>query len=298
MASRFAFTPARTCMRSLRALKQHTSTGAFKESAFRSFYSTSTRSESRKSPCLYDVLEIKPTATYKEIRAAYRNLVLHLHPDRNATHGRTTKSSIEAARTRFINVARAHGVLANPATRKSYDSDRFKLGEKVAASQYMHGNGSQASQSHRKYRGHNPGDPPVGEDIHYHQWYWTQYKGFESTASASYATKPVHMSNGSFAFLLMGFTIFGGVAMALAFRVVHKRSIDELDRRDAEARSYLERMVKSQKEDPAGYLKRHFSQLRKNGGLPPLDDGFGGSAAKPGEQLEIGIGDASNKNEL
>ncbi|KAI8804257.1 hypothetical protein BJ742DRAFT_825503 [Cladochytrium replicatum] len=295
MASRFTFTLTRSCLGSLPALKQHTSRISFNKYAFRSFYSTSTRSESRKSSCLYDVLEIKPTATDKEIRAAYRKLVLHLHPDRNLAHGRTTRSSIEAAKTRFIYVARAYEVLSNPATRKCYDSDRTKLGEKAAASQYMHGTGSASSHSRRQHRGHNSGDPPVGEDIHYHQWYWTQYKGFESTASASYATKPVYMSNGSFALLLIGFTIAGGVAMALAFRFVHKRTIDELDRRDAEARSYLERIVNSQKEDPVGYLNRHFAQLRKNGGLPPVDEGIDESVENTGERSDIAVRDANKQ---
>lgn len=41
----------------------------------------------------YKVLEISPTATNEEVRAAYRRLALKHHPDKVATLGRYKESS-------------------------------------------------------------------------------------------------------------------------------------------------------------------------------------------------------------
>ena len=44
----------------------------------------------------YKVLEIEPTATDEEVRAAYRKLALKHHPDRVATLGEDVKKAAEA----------------------------------------------------------------------------------------------------------------------------------------------------------------------------------------------------------
>lgn len=60
----------------------------------------------------YDILGVKKNATQEEIKKAYRELALKLHPDRNPS-----KESSE----KFKEVNEAYAVLSNPEKRKSYD---------------------------------------------------------------------------------------------------------------------------------------------------------------------------------
>lgn len=63
--------------------------------------------------CLYEILEVSPTARPAVIRAAYRCLVQEYHPDRNPGDAAT------AARMSLIN--HAYLVLADPPQRTRYD---------------------------------------------------------------------------------------------------------------------------------------------------------------------------------
>jgi curved DNA-binding protein CbpA len=62
---------------------------------------------------LYATLEVAPTATQREIRAAYRRLARATHPDGNAGD--------PAAERRFKRIAHAYEVLGDPARRQAYD---------------------------------------------------------------------------------------------------------------------------------------------------------------------------------
>lgn len=60
----------------------------------------------------YDTLGVARNASVTEIRAAYRRLVLELHPDRNSDADATE---------RFVQVGKAYEVLRDPLRRTSYD---------------------------------------------------------------------------------------------------------------------------------------------------------------------------------
>jgi Ca-activated chloride channel family protein len=62
---------------------------------------------------LYDQLGIPRDATQEEIRRAYRQLVLHLHPDKNVNKGDTEI---------FIDIQQAYERLSDPHKRASYDN--------------------------------------------------------------------------------------------------------------------------------------------------------------------------------
>ena len=67
----------------------------------------------------YAALEVAPTATQREIRAAYRRLARQTHPDGHAGDA--------ALERRFKRIARAYEVLGDPARRRAYD-DRASWG--------------------------------------------------------------------------------------------------------------------------------------------------------------------------
>ena len=70
-----------------------------------------------------------PTATQREIRAAYRRLARETHPDRHAgtdRDGGRSRRGAEAgdaatAERRFKRIARAYEVLGDPKRRRAYD---------------------------------------------------------------------------------------------------------------------------------------------------------------------------------
>jgi curved DNA-binding protein CbpA len=64
---------------------------------------------------LYDILGVPPTASFDEIKAAYRRAAMRWHPDRNP-------GNTEEAERRFKELAAAFAVLSNPAKRDLYDS--------------------------------------------------------------------------------------------------------------------------------------------------------------------------------
>ena len=61
----------------------------------------------------YATLEVAPTATQREIRAAYRRLARATHPDGHAGD--------PAMERRFKRIARAYEVLGDPGRRRAYD---------------------------------------------------------------------------------------------------------------------------------------------------------------------------------
>src|SRR4030065_2483471 len=61
---------------------------------------------------LYDYLGLPRDATQDEIKRAYRQLVLHLHPDKNVNRGDTEL---------FIDIQQAYEQLSDPNTKAAYD---------------------------------------------------------------------------------------------------------------------------------------------------------------------------------
>ncbi|ORX37350.1 DnaJ domain-containing protein [Kockovaella imperatae] len=71
-------------------------------------------------PQYYNILNVSPTATADEIRAAYKRESLRTHPDR--LPGNATAQQKRKATEKFQAVADAYYVLSDPARRAEYDS--------------------------------------------------------------------------------------------------------------------------------------------------------------------------------
>lgn len=64
---------------------------------------------------LYEILEVAPTATLEEIKAAYRRLAMKWHPDRNP-------GNLAEAERRFKEIGYAYKTLSDPEERAEYDA--------------------------------------------------------------------------------------------------------------------------------------------------------------------------------
>lgn len=62
---------------------------------------------------LYEVLEVSPRASTEVIKAAYRCLVQHHHPDKNA--------GTDAANERLARINHAYAILSDSSKRERYD---------------------------------------------------------------------------------------------------------------------------------------------------------------------------------
>lgn len=62
---------------------------------------------------LYEVLEVSPRASAEVIKAAYRCLAQHVHPDKNAGDA--------VANERFVKINYAYFILSDPLKRQKYD---------------------------------------------------------------------------------------------------------------------------------------------------------------------------------
>ncbi len=65
----------------------------------------------------YELLQLRPSATFDEVHKAYRLLAMQYHPDRNPTP--------DAAAT-MIAINEAYAVLSEPQRRRQYDQERLK----------------------------------------------------------------------------------------------------------------------------------------------------------------------------
>ncbi|KAI4321528.1 hypothetical protein MLD38_034896 [Melastoma candidum] len=69
----------------------------------------------------YDVLSVKESASYEEIRAQYKSLILDLHPDK--LQASESGGADQSLGNRFLNVQRAWEVLSNAESRRHYDNE-------------------------------------------------------------------------------------------------------------------------------------------------------------------------------
>ena len=71
---------------------------------------------------LYEVLEVSPRARAQVIKAAYRCLVQHCHPDKH--------QGTEHANDRLAQINRAYAILSDPVARLDYDRPRAVHGSR------------------------------------------------------------------------------------------------------------------------------------------------------------------------
>ena len=62
----------------------------------------------------YEILEVDKKASQKDIKSAYRRLVMLYHPDKN---------KLPEAEEMFKKIAEAYAILSDPGKRKQYDID-------------------------------------------------------------------------------------------------------------------------------------------------------------------------------
>ncbi|KAJ3352591.1 DnaJ sub C member 7 [Entophlyctis luteolus] len=79
------------------------------------------------SMSLYRVLNLKPSATPAEIKAAYMSLMLELHPDRQRAELRSEHQKADSLK-RFLAVREAYDTLGDARRRREYDQSRSWLG--------------------------------------------------------------------------------------------------------------------------------------------------------------------------
>ena len=67
--------------------------------------------------CYYKTLNLSAGATFEEIRASYKKLVLKYHPDVYMLSENETEESIAKVKTRFEEIKKAYEILSNEDTR-------------------------------------------------------------------------------------------------------------------------------------------------------------------------------------
>jgi DnaJ-class molecular chaperone len=91
----------------------------------------------------YETLEVSPNASNYVIRAAYRCLAQHDHPDKNPDS--------EAAEQNMTNINRAYAVLSDLARRKEYD-----LSQRISQDSLERRGFGSASPAQCQSRGNEP----------------------------------------------------------------------------------------------------------------------------------------------
>lgn len=94
----------------------------------------------------YEILELKPTVTLREIKKSYRKLALQHHPDRNSQEDK------EAATIKFRSVNEAYEVLSDPDQRRQYDAELSRPGQSTFTHGGNGGGGSFDRPGRRSYR--------------------------------------------------------------------------------------------------------------------------------------------------
>jgi len=86
------------------------------------------RLDAAPKPDFYTILGVKPDANNHEIKRAYHNTLLSLHPDRKGHHTAPIKSQFHSAVTFDASLVKeAYITLTTPELRKSYDISVYAL---------------------------------------------------------------------------------------------------------------------------------------------------------------------------
>lgn len=104
---------------------------------------------------LYDILQVKPDCTLRQIRVAYKKLALANHPDRFRT-----AEEKERAHETFSLINAAHQILSDPEARACYDAKQNMKARMPGSTRRQSSKPSTSSKS-------TPGAPPSGASPHH-----------------------------------------------------------------------------------------------------------------------------------
>lgn len=137
----------------------------------------------------YIILEVKSTATFEEIKSAYRILAKKYHPDKNTGN--------KAAEEYFKEIQQAYAILSNPEKRKKYD---LKL---------AYGNRPPQQKS-------NSGGPQYTGNAYQYAQQQAQYKQQQAYAQKKYATQSDKKTEGANWQILVSV----GIALVLLYFII------------------------------------------------------------------------------
>lgn len=106
-------------------------------------------SRSPPSSTLYDVLGVKSGATYRDIKTAYRRLVLEFHPDIVPADQKAESSS------EFIRIHDAYATLSDPDKKANYDREMM-FAALATAGRSQWAQSPPPPRSHRSYYNRAP----------------------------------------------------------------------------------------------------------------------------------------------
>lgn len=124
----------------------------------------------------YKVLNISRTASLLEIKAAYRGLVLLLHPDVNQT-----KDSQKTSR--FVQVTAAYAVLSDPIKRANYDKEN-RIGNYESFSSQQR----KANATYERYSTRTRQTGPISPD-HFNVGMWNAWHYGDNAVAVSNITQ-------------------------------------------------------------------------------------------------------------
>eukprot|EP00439_Symbiodinium_sp_Y106_P027634 s6369_g3.t1 len=105
----------------------------------------------KKARNLYETLGVRPAAAAKDIRNAYRQIALRIHPDKVTSGGKEEEDLVAQAEAAFKLVSSAYEVLGDEGKRSSYNHTAKAGGKAAAASPKPSGPRTTAPASQREH---------------------------------------------------------------------------------------------------------------------------------------------------
>ncbi|CAE7203036.1 DNAJB8 [Symbiodinium sp. CCMP2592] len=105
----------------------------------------------KKARNLYETLGVRPAAAAKDIRNAYRQIALRIHPDKVTSGGKEEEDLVAHAEAAFKLVSSAYEVLGDEGKRSSYNHTAKASGKAAAASSKPSGPRTTAPASQREH---------------------------------------------------------------------------------------------------------------------------------------------------
>ncbi|XP_075233488.1 uncharacterized protein LOC142331453 [Lycorma delicatula] len=149
----------------------------------------------------YEVLNLKPSCTQKEVRDSYLKLCKENHPDRDKND--------ESLHNKFQRINEAYNVLSKPQTRKKYDASIAYLDENKRIRSVLYRDHYYNTEYRRMYN-----DPSF-----YHNRKGEFMNADEVDDNRYYGIKGIkRLSNGTLFLILLGFSFFCGMVQIITIK--------------------------------------------------------------------------------